>query len=340
VRSRVVVVVLLALAAAGCTAAPHAQHRVVAVPTFTETPHYTPAQQTGWMHGVGVDVPRSWPRDLLTCGQPKGTTFVVESASAGAPLCFTKPVKGAHPDVAWLGVYIPPLRPGVALGLVEIPSRGLAAMTPTTIDGVRAWSWQSRDFRTHEPAVLVVVPARSVYVAVASVHRAVREAVIGSIRFVTNDSATGCSTRTTAYDGPPRHPRLDRHIDVSGAVGVVACHYVGGWLETTATSVPASQLKALVRAIDAAPHVTTALAPDDQGCQGLDRGPPQYDGDGPVVLRFSFAGGRTSVVVARVSFCTRWQSYLYAGDIERRMTGAVLLALPPVLNDFPDPNSM
>lgn len=330
------------LAVAGCTGStPHrAADPVAPTPSYTEGPRHTPAPQTGWMHGVGVDVPARWPRDLLRCGQPAGTTFVVESASAVHTMCYAQPVKGAHPDVAWLGAYLPPLRPGTSLGLVEIPSRGLAAMTRTTIDGVRAWSWQTRDSRTHQPAVLVVVPDRAVFVEVASAHRAVREAVIGSIRFVSKDPATGCAVRTTVYDTPPPHPRLDGQLDVSGAVGVVACHYVAGLLETTATSVPAAQLKALVHAIDSAPHITATLAPVDQGCQSVDRGPPQYSDDGPVVLRFSYADGHSKVVVARVSYCTRWQSYLYSGDVERRMTGALLHALPRVLDQFPDPDTM
>jgi hypothetical protein len=329
-----------ALAAAACTGAPRHPPQA-AVPTFTiSPPRYTPAPQTGWMHGVGIDVPPTWPRDRLRCGQPWETTLVVEPVSAVTPLCLAMPVKGAHPDVAWLGAYLPPLRPHTVLGLVEIPSGGLAAMTPTTIDTERAWRWQSRDFRTHEPALLVVVPSRRVFVEVASVHSTIRDAVIASIRFVPNDPATGCAVRTTAYDAPPQHPRLDRRIDVAGAVGVVACHYVAGWLEKTVPSMPAAGLRALVRAIDAAPHVTSALAPVDAGCQGLDRGPPEYDDDGPVVLRFSFPGGRSRVVVGRVTYCTRWQSYLYSGDVERRMTGAVLRALPRILDDFPGPDTM
>jgi hypothetical protein len=176
---------------------------------------------------------------------------------------------------------------------------------------------------------------------VSSVHRTIRDEVIASIRFVPKDPETGCATRTTAFDAPPAHPRLDRPIDVSGAVSVTACHYVAGWLETTAVSMPPVKLRALVRAIDAAPHVTSARAPVDQGCAGLDRGPAQWGDDGPVVLRFTFADGTTGVVVARVVWCTRWQSYVYAGNAERRLTGAVLAALPPrVLMQFPGIDTM
>ena len=57
---------------------------------------------------------------------------------------------------------------------------------------------------------------------------------------------------------------------------VVACHYVAGWLETTAVSMPPGKLQALVRAIDAAPHVTAARAPVDNGCQNVDGGPPPF----------------------------------------------------------------
>src|SRR5205823_5566740 len=121
----------------------------------------------------------------------------------------------------------------------------------------------------------------------------------------------------------------DRPIDVSGAVAVSACHYVAGWLETTSLSMPPAKLRALVRLIGAAPHVTPARAPVDAGCESVDRGPPEWSDDGPVVLRFSFADGSTGIVVARIVWCTRWQSYLYAGDAERRLTGALLAALPP-----------
>ncbi len=292
------------------------------------------------MHGVGVDVPATWPRNQLHCGNPARTTLVVEPAEAPSPLCLALPAKGAHPDVVWLGGYVSPLRAGTVLGLIELPDGGPAAMTPITIDGEPAREWRGRDPAADEPAVLVVLPQRETFVAIASMRQSIRDAAVASIRVVGTDPSTGCPTRTTAYDEAPRHPRLDRPIDISGAVGVRACHYVAGWLVTTATSMPAAKLRALVRAIDAAPVVTSARAPDDAGCARVDRGPPEDSDDGPVVLRFSFAGNRSVVVVARVVMCTRWQSYLYAGDVERRLTGAVLRTLPPVLDQFPDPDTM
>ena len=296
--------------------------------------------QTGWMHGVGVDAPATWPRNALRCGQPAKRTLVVEPASAVFPACFALPPKGSHPDVVWLGAYVPPLRPKALLGLVELPAGGLSAMTPLSIGGESAREWSGRDPAAGQPAVLVVLPARHVFVAVTSTHRALRDAVVASIRVVSTDPATGCATRTTAYDAPPPRPRLEQPIDVSGAVSVVACHYVSGWLSATASSMPPAALRTLVRSIGAAPHVTSARAPADTGCEGVDPGPPEYSDDGPVVLRFTFADGHSTVVVARTVYCTRWQSYLYAGDLERRLTGAVLEALPRVLDQFPDPDSM
>lgn len=340
---RAVVALVLALAAGGCDSTPpHTAAPPPSAPVQTPTPTPTTrtAVQTGWMHGVGVDVPARWPRNALRCGNPAKTTLVVEPAGAVYPACFALPPKGAHPDVAWLGAYVPPLRPHALLGLIEIPAGGLSTMIPVTIGGERGREWQGRDPRTGQPAVLVVLPGRQVFVAVTSRNRALREAIVASVRVVATDPSTGCATRTTSYDAPPLQPRLDRSIDVSGAVSVVACHYVSGWLSATAPSMPPGALRVLVRAIDAAPHVTTARAPDDAGCERLDPGPPEYSDDGPVVLRFGFADGRSKVVVVRVVNCTRWQSYLYAGNVERRLTGAVLLALPRVLDQFPDPDSM
>jgi hypothetical protein len=214
-------------------------------------------------------------------------------------------------------------------------------MTPISIAGEPARELRTRDRRTHDPAVLVVLPRRATFVTVTSRSRAIRDAVVASIRVVPTDPATRCATRTASYDAPPRHPRLDRPIDVSGAVDATACHYVAGWLETTAASMPPATLRALVLAIDRAPHVTTARAPVDRGCEGLDCGPPEWSDDGPVVLRFQLRDGTTKVVVIRVVWCTRWQSYLYSGDLERRLTGAVLVDLPRgVLDEFPGPDTM
>ena len=303
-------------------------------------PKYVPAPQTGWLHGVGVDVPAAWPRNQLRCGQPAGTTLIVQSAGAVTPSCFAVFPRNFHPDVVWLNGFVPPVTANTSFGPVNLPAGGLAAMTRLTIAGEPAYELATRDRWSHEPTVLVVLPRRAAFVAVSSMHRTIRDEVIASIRFVPKDPATGCVTRTTAYDAPPRHPQLERHIDVSGAVGVTTCHYVAGWLETTAVSMPPAKLAALVRAIDQAPHVTSARAPVDAGCEGLNRGPPEWSDDGPVVMRFSFAGGRTAIVVARVVQCTRWQSYLYAGNVERRMTGALLAALPPVLVQFPGIDTM
>lgn len=342
---RVAVALVIALALAGCDSAPRrpaVSAPVASAPlgTPTPTPRPVPPTQTGWMHGVGVDVPASWPRNQLHCGHPAETTLVVEPTSAVFPLCFALPPKGAHPNVVWLGAYAPPLQPKALLGLVALPAGGLRAMTPMAIGGERAFAWRGRDPATTEPAVLVVLPSRDVFVVVMSAHRSTRDAVVASIHVVKNDPATGCAVRSSAYDAPPRHPVLDRPIDVSGAVSVVACHYLSGWLEAMAASMPPAALRRLARAIDAAPHVTSARSPIDAGCEGLDPGPPEYSDDGPVVLRFTYADGRTAVVVARVVNCTRWQSYLYAGNVERRMTGAFLLALPRVLDQFPGPETM
>lgn len=337
---RMLLALVIALAAAGCDSAPHRTAATHPSTPVTRTPTPAPAVQTGWLHGVGVDAPARWPRDALRCGHPAKSTLVVEPAGAAYPACFALPRKGSHPDVVWLGGYVPPLQPKAFLGLVELPAGGLSAMTPVTISGEPAREWQGRDPAADEPAVLVVLPTRGVFVVVMSKDRSIRAAAVASIRIVATDPLTGCATRTTAYDAPPRHPDLDRPIDVSGAVGVVACHYVASWLTATAASVPTAKLAALVRAIGAAPHVTSNRAPEDAGCERLDPGSPEYGDDGPVVLRFTFHGGRSRVVVARVVYCTRWQSYLRAGDVERRMTGALLLALPRVLEQFPDPDTM
>jgi hypothetical protein len=340
---RVLVATVVALAVVGCRSGSHpvaAPHHPVSRATNSPRPPSTPPTQTGWMHGVGVDVPRTWPRDQLRCGQPARTTLVVQSVGAVFPTCFWPAPKTLRPDVVWIGGYAPPLRPASALGVVEVPARGLAAMTPLTIAGEPAREWLTHSPRTGEPAVLIVLPRRSVFVAVSSTHRSIRDSVVASIHVVDSDPATGCATRSSAYDAPPRHPMLDRPIDVAGAVSVVGCHYVAGWLETTAASMPAAKLRALVRAVNAAPHVTAARAPDDTGCERVDLGPPALNDDGPVVLRFSLRDGRTVVVVARVVYCTRWQSYLYAGNLERRLTGTVLLAMPRLLDQFPDPDSM
>lgn len=340
-RRLVPTLMCVALCLAGCHATTaHSPEGAPPVRT-TVTPTARPvAQQTGWMHGVSVDVPASWPRNQLHCGEPWRTTFVVEPAGAAVPLCFTLPPKHFHPDVVWLAAYIPPLAPQSVMGSAGISTGAAAHMTRTTVAGETAWTWSTRDTRTHTPIVFVVLPKRSVYVAAESMHRTVRDAVVASIRIASTDPATGCATRTTAYDAPPPHPRLDRAIDVSGATAVVTCHYVAGWLESTAAAMPPAGLRALVRAIDTAPHVTSARAPVDAGCEGLQPGPPQYSDDGPVVLRFSFSGGRSVTVVARVVMCTRWQSYVYSGSLERRMTGALLLALPRVLLEFPGPGTM
>jgi hypothetical protein len=300
-----------------------------------------PATQTGWLHGVGVDVPAAWPRNQLRCGDPWRTTLVVESAGAAVPLCLWVPRKNFHPDVVWVRGYLAPLAPGSRLGPVSLPAGGLGSLTARTIGGEPARELRTSDPRTRQPVVVVVLPRRSVFVAVSSAHRTIRDAVVASIHVVTTDPSTGCSVRSTAYDAPPRHPILDQAIDVSGAIGAVVCHYVDGWLERTAASMPPPKLRALVHAIGGAPHVTSARAPVDRGCESVRRGPPAYDDDGPVVIRLRWRDGTTKVVVARVVWCTRWQSYVYAGDVKRRVTGAVLLALPPgVLEQFPGPDTM
>ncbi|MDQ1699470.1 MAG: hypothetical protein QOG34_1333 [Frankiaceae bacterium] len=339
---RLLAVLLALVSAVGCTHGGSSPRAASPVPTpsFSEGPRPVPPPQTGWMHGVGVDVPTTWPRNQLRCGEPWRTTLVVQSAGAAVPLCLWLAPKNFHPDVVWIGGYVPSLTEHTVLGTVEVPAGGLKAMRRLTIAGEPAAEWRSRDRRTGEPAVLIVLPRRAVFVTVSSVHRTIRDSVVASIRFVPKDPATGCATRSTAYDRPPRHPVFDRPIDVSGAVSVVGCHYIRGWLETTTGPMSGRKLRTLVAAIDAAPPLTTVRAPIDAGCAGLTPGPPEYNDDGPAVLRFIYADGRSTLVVVRVVWCTRWQSYLYAGDVERRLTGAVLLALPPLLSQFPGPDTM
>ena len=331
-----------AAALAGCDSG--GSHRATGprptAPIPVTTPAHAPATQTGWLHGVAVDVPAGWPRNKLRCGTSYETSLIVLPAGAAFPACAWAKPKTLRPDVVWLAGFVPPLTASSRFLGADLPPGGLAKSTAVTINGEPARELQTRDNWTKEPAVLVVLPRRAVYVVVSSMHRTIRDSVVASIRFARRDAITGCLVRTSAYDAPPRHPHLDGRIDVSGAVSVSACHYVAGWLETTAASMPAAKLAALMRAIDAAPHVTSARAPVDRGCEGLAPGPPEWSDDGPVVLRFSFADGTSRIVVARVVECTRWQSYVFSGSVERRMTGALLAALPPVLVQFPGIDTM
>jgi hypothetical protein len=310
-----------------------------ATPQPTNTADTNPGEQTGWMHGIGVSVPASWPRNALRCGDPSRTTLIVQPTGAGTPLCFVIRPKSLHPDVVWMAAYEPPVSAGAIFGAVALPARGFATMTPVTVAGEDARELRTRD-RFGEAALLIVFPARRVFVQVSSTHPALIDGTVASIRSVTTDVESGCAVHTTAYDAPPAHPRLDQPLEMGVVTAVSGCHYLGGWLESTADSMPAAKLARLVHALEASPRMTKARAPIDSGCERLDPGPPSYSDDGPVVLRLRLADGSLRVVVVRIVMCTRWQSYVASGDIQRRVTGELLLSLPPLLVQFPGPETM
>ena len=111
-------------------------------------------------------------------------------------------------------------------------------------------------------------------------------------------------------------------------------------LAVSATATVGSRITEVTRSttpIIAAP--TEERSGDDwPGCVAVQRQSPSPVE--PMLLTFAYPDGSTRLVVARILWCTRWQSYVTTGSYTRRITPQILTALPPVWMDYPDPDSM
>ena len=291
--------------------------------------------QRAWLHGVGVDAPAAWARNAMHCGQPTADTLVV--GSGGNETCATWPQ--SHASVVWLGAYDKePLRPNVILGDAALGRAGVQGLRATRVAGEPARTGRLRS-TSGGTTQIVLFPQRRAYVTVHSGDQHLVEQVLRSIQVTAVDPATHCRVHTNEYDDPRRLPVQPGDALVPGAPAMVtACGYVDDWLEQTAT-MRGDRLQRLLTALDAAPAPTEERSGDDwPGCVAVQRQSPSPVE--PMLLTFAYPDGSTRLVVARILWCTRWQSYVTTGSYTRRITPQILTALPPVWMDYPDPDSM
>lgn len=307
---------------AGCGAAASVSHDSVSPDASSATPPPSDMQQA-WLRGVGVDAPAEWKRDATQCGTPMHDTVVVDYASGATPACLVT-------------------RPPTDISVIEL-STGNANPMPADakhgeIDGIPVLEASRRtDDGRHEQ--LVRFPDRAVTVDITSPDRAVVEAARQSLQVVDTDPTTGCAVHSTAYNNgtPPAQGNPDELLpgEPTSAAG---CAYAGGWLDMNDV-VAGDDLDALVDAVRAAPETTEQRAPDDANCESVaDMQSPEDNA--PMVLHFDYADGSAWTLVAKINWCTRWQSTISSGDVTRRIDRRLLLALPPLWGMTPDPDSM
>ncbi|MBV9293544.1 MAG: hypothetical protein JO222_13935 [Frankiales bacterium] len=274
--------------------------------------------QRGWVHGVGVDAPAEWKLDALHCGVPVADTLIVTTVGYAPTYCLASPPAGV--SFAWLGSYQNGLHPGLALGHYILSGRQLARLRPRQINNVLVASGQVT--RLHgQRVLLVVVPHRHVFLFVSSPHPDAVAKLVDSLQAVDVDPDTGCRTFTRTYDDVASLPAGSSRTPVPGApTSTVACYYVDGWLEATG-ELSSAQTSKLVVAIDVAPRARIS-----HSCDKVRQG--SYAAPGPMLLQFRYPSQAPVSAVARIFACHGWQSYVSNGRSTRRMTLAVLHAIP------------
>lgn len=311
--------------ASGCgTAMPTSSDRVA--PRDTQTPTPAPAGMTQyWLRGVGVDAPSSWKPNKAQCGTPMADTVIVMYAGEATASCAI-------------------LSPPKHLSVIQMTSGNNNAdylrydWHPATINGASVEVANTHtDDGDHER--FVQFTDRQVTVDITSPDVSVVDDATNSLQVVDTDPATGCVVHTNAYDDGKPSPQGDSHYLLPGhPTSAIGCVYVSGWLETSAR-VTGDRLTALVDAVQAAPELTDSQAPDDTNCDSV-AGMQDPSDNPPMMLRFDYADSSTWTLVAKISWCTRWQSAISSGDVTRRIDQRLLLALPDLWMSYPDPDSM
>jgi hypothetical protein len=294
-------------------------------PKSTQTPTPAPAgMQQYWLRGVGVDAPSSWKPNHAQCGTPLGNTVVVYYSGEGIAGCA---IMGAPKHLSV-----------IEMSAGNNASLGTTGWQPSTVDGV---SVEAADRQTddgdHER--LVHFTDRNVMVDITSPDQSVIDAATQSLQVVDSDPETGCVVHTTAYDdGKPPAQGDAPELLPGHPTSAIGCVYVSGWLEQGAR-VTGDKLTTLVDAIQAAPETTTRRAPDDANCESV-ASMQRPEDNPPMVLRFGYSDSSTWTVVAKINACTRWQSAISSGSVTRRIDEQLLLALPSLWSEYPDPDSM
>ena len=311
----------------GCgSAVSNSGDRITPRDTPTSTPTPAPAgMEHFWLHGVGIDAPSSWKPNQTECGTPIENTVLVEYAGATSATC---------------GYAGPPRH----VSVIEM-SPGNNNMTYRTYD------WQPETINGNPVEVvnrrtddgdrerLVRFAVRQVTVDITSPDQSVIDAATRSLQTIDVDPDTGCVVHTNAYDDGKPAPQGDgRYVLPGHPTSATGCVYVSGWLEQS-DRVTGDKLTTLVNAIQAAPATTDERAPDDANCESV-ANMVTPDENPPMVLHFNYSDSSTWTVVAKISWCTRWQSSISSGDVTRRIDQALLLALPDLWMMTPDPDSM
>lgn len=271
-----------------------------------------------------MDAPSTWKKNDEQCGTPIADTVIVMYAGEATPDCAL-----ARPPT---NISVIELRSGSSAGL------GTAGWQPGTIDGVAVEETNRRtDDGRHER--LVSFQDRNVTVDMTSPDQSVIDTATRSLQVTDTDPSTGCAVHTDAYDDGQPTPQGDHHNLLPGhPSSATGCVYVSGWLEQSAV-VTGNKLTSLVDAIKAAPETTDRRAPDDTNCESV-ADSVTADQKAPMVLHFGYADTSTWTLVAKISWCTRWQSTISSGDVTRRIDRQLLLALPQLWTSYPDPDSM
>ena len=295
-------------------------------PTSTPTPKPAPeGMEQYWLRGVGVDAPASWKPNRAQCGTPVASTVIVMYSGEGVAGCaITNPPK--HLSV---------IRMSAGDNKAAYQQHD---WHPETINGDAVEVANERtDQGDHER--LVHFADRQVTVDMTSPDESIIDAATQSLQTVDTDPDTGCVVHTDAYDDGKPAPQGDAHVLLPGhPTSAIGCVYVSGWLESNAR-VSGDKLTALVNAVRAAPALTDSQAPDDTNCESV-AGMQDPSDNPPMMLRFDYADSSTWTLVAKINWCTRWQSTISSGSVTRRITGALLLALPQLWMGYPDPDSM
>ena len=275
-------------------------------PRSTQTPTPAPSgMRQYWLRGVGVDAPSDWKPGRVQCGTPMANTVIVMYSGESTPGC-----------------------------LITNPPKHLSVIELRVAKGE---SSERTNGGQHER--VIAFPDRDVMLSISSPDQSVVDAAVRSVQVVDTDPETGCVVHTTAYDDGKPSPQGDSHYLLPGhPTSATGCVYVSGWLEGSAR-VTGDKLTTLVDAVQAAPETTDLRAPDDTNCESV-AGMPDPSGDAPMVLHFDYADSSTWTLVAKISWCTRWQSAISSGDVTRRIDQRLLLALPNLWTSYPSPDSM
>jgi hypothetical protein len=270
-----------------------------------------------WVHGVGIDVPASWPRNALKCGIPTMNTVVVTTLPYGHRPCAATEPTGL--SFAWLGSFRDSVTVGSTLGALTVDRTHLDELHKSVVNhiGVLRGVWRTA---AGEPLTVLVLPQRHVYVFIATPDRQLYARTLLSLQLVAVDPDTGCEVFTRDYDDAASlSPSVRRPLVPPAVSSVDACYYVDGWLEATA-SLDGEDAQSLARSIDGAPTGRVSHRCDTFRQGGLVL-------TGPMVLRFH-DGADLHTAVARVVSCHGWDSYVTNGAVTHAIDRATLRRIP------------